>query len=341
MKKTFLKIFFSLSICLVINFVCGTLLSYAADNNVTTTNNTEGRNIIAPTLGVSIPGFGKFSDVNCNKDNPDCSIPWIGEYIGATFKYSLIAIAILAIVVMMIGGVIWLTSGGNQERIGQGKEFVRNGILGVTLAFCAYLVLFLINSNLTILPPVKVAYIAKEDLPDAQEYKTIIDSGGHVPPPKSNAPKSIVSVIIDTISGQKSVQVDQSIADVTKKTFQEIKNAGFNVYEAGGYRVSTHCHGEGKAIDINVKENYCIDCYGKKGAKVGEYFKTEDQKSAKQKIVQIFKQNGWCWGGDWKSFKDYMHFSIQCTHHECGENGRYDWGKSPQKNQQDLGISWP
>jgi peptidoglycan L-alanyl-D-glutamate endopeptidase CwlK len=24
--------------------------------------------------------------------------------------------------------------------------------------------------------------------------------------------------------------------------------------------------------------------------------------------VRIFKEHGWAWGGDWKSFKDYPHF---------------------------------
>ena len=33
-----------------------------------------------------------------------------------------------------------------------------------------------------------------------------------------------------------------------------------------------------------------------------------DQKSDWMEVVNIFKNAGWSWGGDWESFKDYPHF---------------------------------
>lgn len=32
-----------------------------------------------------------------------------------------------------------------------------------------------------------------------------------------------------------------------------------------------------------------------------------DGKSDWMEVIRIFKENGWVWGGDWKSFKDYPH----------------------------------
>lgn len=137
-------------------------------NKIGTVNNepAKPREIIAPMLSVSIPGLTKFTTVECDDKNPNCSIPWIAEYIGAIFKYSMLTVAILAVIVMMIGGVIWLTAGSNSGRIGQAKDFIKNGLLGTTIALCSYLALYLINPNLTVLPPINVGYLNKIDLPE-------------------------------------------------------------------------------------------------------------------------------------------------------------------------------
>lgn len=34
----------------------------------------------------------------------------------------------------------------------------------------------------------------------------------------------------------------------------------------------------------------------------------DDRKSDWMEVVKVFKDNGWNWGGDWKSFKDLPHF---------------------------------
>ncbi|WKZ25067.1 MAG: C39 family peptidase [Patescibacteria group bacterium] len=122
------------------------------------------RDPILPQLQVSIPGFGKFSEIKCDEDNQKCEIPWIAEYIGALYKYSLTIITLLAVVVIMLGGVVRLTAAGNRSQIGQGNSLIKSGTVGAILAFCSYLILFLINPNLTILKPISVNYITKVDI---------------------------------------------------------------------------------------------------------------------------------------------------------------------------------
>ena len=173
MKKiVYQSLIFSLVVLATILFF-STKVSYA-DTNTTPANNqtTQATSIIAPILSVYIPGFTKFSDVTCDSTSPNCSIPWIAEYIGAIFKYSMLIVGILAVIVMIIGGVIWLTAGGSQGRISEGKDFVKNGVLGAVIALCSYMAMFIINPNLTILPPINVGYINKIDVeeltPDEQ-----------------------------------------------------------------------------------------------------------------------------------------------------------------------------
>lgn len=312
---------------------------------------TTQKEPLLPQLQVTIPGFNAFSASKCT--NGLCETPWIGEYIKALYDYGLIIVGVLAVIVMMIGGILWLTAGGNQERIGQGKGFIRGGVFGITLGICSYLILFIINPNLTVLPPINVGYINKEDLPDVSDYQEVIDNGGKLPTTLKTAPMNIVTVPVETINGTKNVQVDKTIEEMIKKTFKDVKDKNLNIYEVGGYRDSKFCHGKGLAIDINVNENYCIDCYGKRGAKVGNFFRpagpgagtdyTLDAKSANSAMVKIFKDNGWCWGGDWKSFKDYMHFSTPTCRNgaECHSSGLFDFGKSVKINHTSLGISYP
>ncbi len=123
---------------------------------------------IPPVLAVSIPGMGKFSDVTCDETDPDCGIPWIGEYIKAIYNYGLIVIGIISVIVMMIGGVMRITSGGNKEQIGRGNNFIKSSFLGITLAVCSYLILFLVNPNLTILKPIDIKYVAEKDIPEGE-----------------------------------------------------------------------------------------------------------------------------------------------------------------------------
>jgi len=147
-------------------------------NNKTTTQTvsvTEQSKPLLPDLSVSVPGLGKFSETKC-KDGL-CETPWIAEYIEALYNYSIIIVGLLAVIVMMIGGVIWLTAGGNQERIGQGKGFIKGGVLGLTIAICSYLILYIINPKLTILSPINVQYTNKEDLPEFDLSKSAEELG--------------------------------------------------------------------------------------------------------------------------------------------------------------------
>jgi len=124
---------------------------------------------ITPKLQVSIPGFVKFSDVTC--DDPDiiCEFPWIGEYIKAIYDYGLAVVGILSIIVMMIGGIIRLTAAGNHAQISQGNTYIKSSILGVVFTLCSYMILFIVNPNLTILKPINVSYQSYIELSEIEQ----------------------------------------------------------------------------------------------------------------------------------------------------------------------------
>ncbi len=72
----------------------------------------------------------------------------IGEYIKSIYKYAIGAVGILAAVVLMFGGIIWITAGGSAERIGEAKAWITASLTGLILALCSYMILYTVNPNL-------------------------------------------------------------------------------------------------------------------------------------------------------------------------------------------------
>ena len=80
--------------------------------------------------------------------SPDGSTALIGQYIRAIYKYAIGIVGIFAAVVLMFGGVLWLTAGGNTERIGNAKAWIGASLTGLLLALCSFLLLATINPAL-------------------------------------------------------------------------------------------------------------------------------------------------------------------------------------------------
>ena len=85
----------------------------------------------------------------------------IADYIQAIYKYAIGAIAILATVVMMIGGVVWITAAGSQTRIGEAKQYISGALTGMVLVFCSYMILNTINPDLVKFKPVGIETVNK------------------------------------------------------------------------------------------------------------------------------------------------------------------------------------
>ncbi len=59
-------------------------------------------------------------------------------------------LGILAIIIILWGGFRWMTSGGNEEKVGEAKKVITAGIIGLVIIFTAYaLATFVISQLLT------------------------------------------------------------------------------------------------------------------------------------------------------------------------------------------------
>jgi len=62
----------------------------------------------------------------------------IREGIMTIVKYLLTFLGVIAILVMLYGGFVWLTSAGNEEKVGQAKKIITAGIIGLVIIFISY-----------------------------------------------------------------------------------------------------------------------------------------------------------------------------------------------------------
>lgn len=94
-------------------------------------------------LQVPIPGGEKEISFNTKSTQP------IADYIRVIYKYAIGVVGILATVVMMIGGIMWIMSGGSPERAGEAKAYISASLTGLVLTLCSYLILATVNPALT------------------------------------------------------------------------------------------------------------------------------------------------------------------------------------------------
>jgi len=85
----------------------------------------------------------------------------LAKYVIAIYNYGLAIVGILGAIMLMAGGLIWLTSGGNTTKIGQAKELMTGSIIGMIILLGAWMILNTINPNLVSLKGIPVTVIAK------------------------------------------------------------------------------------------------------------------------------------------------------------------------------------
>ena len=128
-------------------------------------------------LNVKIPGLDKLSEPNCYEEGNSisegaviCEVSWIGEYINAIYKYSIGIVGIIAVMAMMMGGIMWILSAGNNTKISEAKSYITGGISGVIILLSSYLILYAINPDLVAIKPIKTFSIKGVKLGGGWDY---------------------------------------------------------------------------------------------------------------------------------------------------------------------------
>lgn len=169
-----------------------------------------------------------------------CQVPWIGEYITGIYNYGLNIAGILAAIMLMVGGLLWLVSGGDVGRITQAKELIVGSITGLIILAASFIILVQINPNLVKFNPLGIGTI--------QDVEPVSSDGNPTNSTSCDNCVSLQSSIPYKDGHLLNTSLNLKLITVWGKTY----GLAWRVTEAyppSGKHNST-CHNNGMCVDI-------------------------------------------------------------------------------------------
>lgn len=95
----------------------------------------------------------------------------LARYVSAAYTWGLSILGVIAVLMLMAGGIIWTTSFGDSGKIEQAKKMISGSLLGSFILVGAYFLLNTINPNLTNLPVIEMTVIKKINIGCCEKLK--------------------------------------------------------------------------------------------------------------------------------------------------------------------------
>ncbi len=111
---------------------------------------------ITPELGVPIPGGSLTAPT---RESGVVRVAFLAEYINAAYRYLSTIALVVAIVMVVYGGFLYLGASAGVGSIQRGKKIIIDAIAGMLLILSAYAVLNLINPQTTNLKVLELAFV--------------------------------------------------------------------------------------------------------------------------------------------------------------------------------------
>jgi len=93
------------------------------------------RNLIAQVINISAPA--QFS----NLQNID-----FGRLVGIAISFALIVAALAFFFILIIGGIKWITSGGDKGKVEGARSQITAGLIGLVIVFAAWAILSIVEN---------------------------------------------------------------------------------------------------------------------------------------------------------------------------------------------------
>ncbi len=305
---------------------------------------TSSSSLIKPTLAIDIPTV-TFSDGEIDGDT--IKINYLGDYIAGVYKWLLGSATLIAIVMLMIGGLQYTIF---QED--KAKTRIKNAVTGLVLLLSTYLILATINPQLVIFKPLSIQNIPEVPLENLEvEFSSdtttstctgsdcvgvshyqdcMIEQYGGSP---GAVRAQLVPVTVDYAGHTGTYYVHQKVQAKFQAVFDAIAASGttYDITKSIGifnWRAVTakpkylSNHSWATGIDINPDTNpYCsAECFDSDASTkcfcVGANCQTDCPAGKydlpKKEVIDIFISNGFDWLGDRAEgkFQDYMHFDA-------------------------------
>ncbi len=106
-----------------------------------------------PQTKIKIPGLDFSNPENLLQEEDEVGskfilIPYLGEYLAAIYRYAVVIISIIAVVMIIDAGFQYIISSGNSEKITKAKDKIIHSITALILAVGSYTLLYTINPEL-------------------------------------------------------------------------------------------------------------------------------------------------------------------------------------------------
>lgn len=135
--------------------------STTSQNTSTVESSTATADLV---FNPQVPGFIARYVFRDNSTRP------IADTIKTIFEYGIKVVGLMALIAIMVGGFIWLSAGGNSQKVTEAKQWISSSLVGLLLLLFSYTILNTINPNLVNL---KLSTIKKLDrINIAYENKT-------------------------------------------------------------------------------------------------------------------------------------------------------------------------
>lgn len=90
-------------------------------------------------------------EINYKLEQPfggEATITSLSQYIQTIYKFALGIVGIIAVVLIMFGGLRWVAAAGNESTIGEAKEMIVSAVTGLVIALLSYIILLTISPQL-------------------------------------------------------------------------------------------------------------------------------------------------------------------------------------------------
>ncbi|MDQ5922848.1 MAG: hypothetical protein QG644_556 [Patescibacteria group bacterium] len=169
----------------------------------------------------------------------------LSKYINLVVKIAIGIAAVLAVIMIVMGGIQYMTSELISSKE-EGKKRITNAILGLLIALGAYLILFTINPNLLKLDvPIPVTSIGYDE---EEDYQPILDNSRTAVPTSGIIANCPLGVTRTTTANGFSFISCKDIADKVKQMIEDAARANITL-TGGGFRTA--------AEQIAVRKRNC------------------------------------------------------------------------------------
>lgn len=207
------------------------------------------------------------------------------KYVSAIYKGALVIVTLSAVLMLTIGGFMYLTSAGNTASMGTAKGIIYDSLIGLVIALSAWLVLYVINPDLvntsfSNLAPISIGTGGgSSPIPETPSMEAPGD--GYYTHAQAVAALSAAGISVTSSGGcsdmnnAKCTSLDtipkSAIANLIK--LKAACGCSFNV--TGGTEIGHSSHGINKAI-VDVSESSQLATYLQKQLAAGKLTGTDN-----------------------------------------------------------------